>query len=73
MNKQEEEICVSLDGQLQRLAPATPLAALLAGLSLAPESVATALNGEFVARAARAQALLKDGDQVLLFKPIVGG
>ncbi|MBT9492613.1 MAG: sulfur carrier protein ThiS [Paucibacter sp.] len=69
----DTKINVSLDGQLQRINPATPLADLLSGLSLAPESVATALNGQFVARDARAVALLKDGDQVLLFKPIVGG
>ncbi|WP_310386875.1 sulfur carrier protein ThiS [Roseateles sp.] len=68
-----QNINVSLDGQLQQVKPATPLAELLSALSLAPESVATALNGQFVAREARAQALLKDGDQVLLFKPIVGG
>ncbi|MCV2369800.1 sulfur carrier protein ThiS [Roseateles oligotrophus] len=69
----EQEINVSLDGQLQRIPAATPLEHLLTQLSLAPESVATALNGQFVARSARAAALLKDGDQVLLFKPIVGG
>jgi sulfur carrier protein len=68
-----EEINVSLDGQLQKIPAATPLEQLLTRLSLAPESVATALNGQFVARSARAAALLKDGDQVLLFKPIVGG
>ena len=66
-------IQVSLDGQPQQIPAATPLAGLLAALSLAPESVATALNGQFVAREARGQAWLKDGDQVLLFKPIVGG
>jgi sulfur carrier protein len=68
-----KRITVSLDGQIQQLRPATPLAELLSGLRLAPESVATALNGAFVARDARASALLQDGDQVLLFKPIVGG
>lgn len=67
------KIHISLDGQPQQISPATPLAELLRALSLAPESVATALNGQFVAREARAQALLQDGDQVLLFKPIVGG
>ena len=69
----DKRILVSLDGQQQQVPAATALADLLARLSLAPESVATALNGQFVAREARAQALLKDGDQVLLFKPIVGG
>lgn len=36
-------------------------------------AVATAVNGEFVARAARAQYTLKDGDVVLTFQPIQGG
>lgn len=66
-------ITVSLDGQPQSLCAATPLTELLRARGLLPESVATALNGRFVAREARAQALLQDGDQVLLFKPIVGG
>jgi len=49
------------------------LAALLALLQREPHSVATALNGRFVAREARPGTLLAEGDRVLLFKPIVGG
>ena len=33
----------------------------------------TAVNGEFVARAARAARVLAEGDEVLLFRPITGG
>ena len=38
-----------------------------------PGAVSTAVNGQFVARTARAEHVLADGDQVLLFQPIVGG
>ena len=31
------------------------------------------VNGEFVARAARAARVLAEGDEVLLFRPITGG
>ena len=41
--------------------------------SASADKVATARNGEFVAREARATTLLQDGDQVLLFQAIVGG
>ncbi|WP_377159896.1 sulfur carrier protein ThiS [Roseateles sp. UC29_93] len=37
------------------------------------DAVATALNGRFVARDARAGTALNDGDVVLFFQPIVGG
>lgn len=35
--------------------------------------VATAVNGQFVSRPARADHLLADGDTVLCFSPITGG
>ncbi len=35
--------------------------------------VASALNGQHVARQARAQAILKDKDAVTTFEPITGG
>ena len=37
------------------------------------DSVATAVNGQFVPRNARATHLLHDGDAVLCFSPITGG
>ena len=36
-------------------------------------TVATAVNGEFVARDKRSQHTLMDGDAVLCFSPITGG
>jgi len=66
-------LTIHLDDQTHALPAGSSLAHFLAQLQCAPESVATALNGQFVARDARAAALLSDGDEVLLFKPIVGG
>jgi len=39
----------------------------------APTALATAVNGDFVPRAARAERVLKEGDAVLTFQPIQGG
>jgi len=49
------------------------LAALLAAHGLDAAHVATAVNGEYVARAQRPQYLLQPGDTVLTFQAIVGG
>lgn len=46
---------------------------ILQGSPRQAEAVATAVNGEFVARAARATHALRDGDAVLCFSPITGG
>lgn len=46
---------------------------LLQGKSGSADTVATAVNGEFVARGARADHALHDGDTVLCFSPITGG
>ncbi len=46
---------------------------LLQGSSRGADTIATAVNGEFVARAARADHALHDGDTVLCFSPITGG
>lgn len=46
---------------------------LLAARGKAPDSVATAVNGQFVARGLRAGHELRDGDTVLCFSPITGG
>jgi sulfur carrier protein len=52
---------------------AATLAALVASLGFAEAQVATALNGEFVARGQRAATLLGDGDKVELVAPRQGG
>lgn len=46
---------------------------LLQGSSRRADTVATAVNGEFVARTARSTHALQDGDAVLCFSPITGG
>ena len=53
--------------------PGLTLARLLVEQGVAPEAVATAVNGDFVPRAARAHTVLHPGDAVLTFEPIVGG
>jgi sulfur carrier protein len=52
---------------------AATLAALVASLGFAEAQVATALNGEFVARGQRAATLLGAGDKVELVAPRQGG
>lgn len=49
------------------------LAALLEQRGVSPNAVATAINGQFVARSAREQRVLQPGDQVTTFAAIVGG
>lgn len=66
-------ITIHLDEKPLPLPTGSTLADLLDQLQRAPDSVATALNGQFVARDARPDTVLNDGDQVLIFRPIVGG
>lgn len=63
---------IRLDDQTLHVDDGLTLAQLLAQHG-PDDNVATALNGRFVPREARAAAVLSEGDQVLLFKPIVGG
>lgn len=64
---------IRLGDEARELPAGSTLADVVAQLGHAPEAVSTAVNGEFVARAARATRQLQPGDQVLLFQPIVGG
>ncbi len=66
-------IGIRLDGAPLSLPGGTTLADLIAQLGHSPQAVGTAVNGEFVARGARASRVLAEGDAVLLFQPIVGG
>lgn len=52
---------------------ARTLAELVAGSGFAETQVATALNGDFVARTARAATLLREGDKVEIVAPRQGG
>lgn len=62
-----------VNGQAHTLPQPSSLADLVAALGQAPERVATAVNGEFVARGQRGQRLLGHGDVVTCFQAIVGG
>ena len=53
--------------------PARTLAELVAGCGFAETQVATALNGEFVARGARGATVLSAGDAVEIVAPRQGG
>ena len=64
---------LQFNGATVSLAANTTLAALLDQEGIAPASVATAVNGEFVPRPVRAQHRLHNGDAVLTFQAIVGG
>ena len=64
---------VRVGEQEHELPPGSSVADVVQRMGQAPNAVSTAVNGQFVARTARAGHLLADGDQVLLFQPIVGG
>lgn len=66
-------ICIRVNGEPLTLPRGSTLSSLLAQRSLAPQAVASARNGEFVPRSARAACTLADGDDIALFMPIVGG
>ena len=66
-------IAITLNGEARKLPPGQTLADLIAALDAPPPSLATAVNGEFVAREARAERELNDGDAVFTFQPITGG
>ena len=64
---------VTLNGEPRQLQSGATLADLVASIGEQPLALATAVNGEFVPRDARAQTLLREGDAVFTFQPITGG
>jgi sulfur carrier protein len=68
-----ETLSIRLDGRAHAVPAGTSLADLVASLGHAEEAVATAVNSTFVARGRRALTVLRSGDEVTLFQPIVGG
>ncbi len=66
-------IAITVNGQAREVAEGSTLADLVAQLAASPQALATAVNGDFVARDVRAVHLLKPGDQVFTFQPITGG
>jgi sulfur carrier protein len=65
-------IAVTINGQARQL-PAMTLAQWVEHSGVAAQSVATAVNGEFIARDARTHCQLRDGDAVMTFQAIEGG
>ena len=61
------------NGQPLELTDPLNLSDLLAQHGIAGDSVATAVNGQFVQREQRAGRALHPGDEVLTFQAIVGG
>ncbi len=64
---------ITLNGEPMQIESGRTLADLVASLDPPPQRVATAVNGEFVPREARAQCVLRDRDAVFTFQPITGG
>ena len=69
----EQPAYVLVNGQPLAGAAGLTLAELLTCLDEPADQVATALNGEFIARDRREHIRLVAGDRVTLFKAIVGG
>ena len=67
-----ETFALTVNGQMMQTVPTT-LADLVARLGHDPASIATAVNGDFVARKARAERRLVAGDQVEIVAPRQGG
>ena len=67
------DITITLNGEARQLPAGSTLADALAHSGQPAQSFASAINGEFVARDARAQTLLAEGDAVFTFQAITGG
>jgi sulfur carrier protein len=63
---------IELNGATE-LTKATTLAELIAERGFAPDTVATAVEGAFVQRSARAETSLRDGLRVEVLSPMQGG
>lgn len=63
---------IEVNGE-KRETRAGSLAEAVAELGLAEAAVATALNGDFVPRGARAGARLSEGDRIEIVAPMTGG
>ena len=64
---------ITVNGEPRAIAEGETLADLVAALGQPPQTLATAVNGEFVPRSARGTVQLRDGDAVFTFQPITGG
>ncbi len=67
------KITITVNGEKQQVPAGSTLADVLQANGQPEQAFATALNGEFVARGARAATALTDGDAVFTFQAITGG
>ena len=66
-------INITLNGEARQLPAGSTLADALAATGQPAQSFASAVNGEFVARDARANRPLSEGDAIFTFQAITGG
>jgi len=64
---------IIVNGDAHEVPPAASLAGALEQLGFGGAVVATALNGEFVASAARGAITLSEGDHLEVLAPMQGG
>ena len=64
---------ITVNGEPRTVQQSATLADLVDALGQPPQALATAINGEFVPRGARAGVQLHEGDAVFTFQPITGG
>lgn len=66
-------INITFNGEARKLPAGSTLADVLAASGQPAASFASAVNDEFVARDARSQTFLAEGDAVFTFQAITGG
>ena len=66
-------IHITVNGETRQVPTGCTLADALADNGQPEQAFASAVNGEFVARAARTRTLLTEGDAVFTFQAITGG
>lgn len=72
MNAPLPTLAIQVNGEAQTTT-ATTLHDWVQAQGASPESLATAVNGQFVPRTQRSAMVLRPGDHILTFQPITGG
>lgn len=66
-------ITITVNGEKRQVPAGSTLVDVLQANGQPEQAFASAVNGEFVARGARAAKILTDGDAVFTFQAITGG
>ncbi|MCW5249284.1 MULTISPECIES: sulfur carrier protein ThiS [unclassified Streptomyces] len=72
-NPPHTAVAISVNGEPRRVAPGTPLDAVVATLTAAPSGVAAAVNEAVVPRSRWASTALAEGDRVEILTAVQGG